>query len=87
MHDDNREKDNLIVVESPTNGLYDAAITAEPKYSINLGNFLKIFTINIQKTGLNGYVPHFSVDYNVIDTSDILDIHKYLTGKTLYKIK
>ena len=34
-----------------------------------------------KKTGLNGYVYEFSVDYNVIDTSNIIDIHKYLTKK------
>ena len=33
------------------------------------------------KTGLNGYVYNFSVDYNTIDTSNIIDIHKYLIKK------
>ena len=28
------------------------------------------------KTGLNGYVYNFSVDYNIIN-SNIIDIHKY----------
>ena len=28
--------------------------------------------------GLNGYVYDFSVDYNAIKTSDVLDIHNYL---------
>ena len=32
----------------------------------------------MKKTGLNGYVYDFSVDYDVIAVSDILDIHKYL---------
>ena len=36
--------------------------------------FLAIFMI---KPGLGG-VYHFSVDYNIIDTSNIIDIHKYL---------
>ena len=40
--------------------------------------YFKGFTANDmkKKTGLNGYVYNFSVDYNVIDTSKI-NIHKY----------
>ena len=34
-----------------------------------------------RKTGLNGYVYEFSVDYNIIETSNIIDIHKYLMKK------
>ena len=34
-----------------------------------------------KKTGLNGYVYEFSVDYNIIDTSNIIDIRKYLMKK------
>ena len=34
-----------------------------------------------KKTGLNGYVYEFSVDYNVIDTRNIINTHKYLTKK------
>ena len=37
---------------------------------------------NMKKTGLNGYVYDFSVDYNAIDISDIMDIHKYVMNKT-----
>ena len=29
----------------------------------------------MKKTGLNGYVYNFSVDYNIIDMSDIIIIH------------
>ena len=36
---------------------------------------------NIKKTGLNGYVYDFSVDYDAIAVADILDIHKYLMKK------
>ena len=32
----------------------------------------------MKKTGLNGYVHDFSVDYDVTDVDDMLDIHKYL---------
>ena len=32
----------------------------------------------MKKTGLNGYVYDFSVDYDAIAVDDILDIIKYL---------
>ena len=35
----------------------------------------------MKKTGLNGYVSDFSVDYGGIAVDDILDIHKYLMKK------
>ena len=40
---------------------------------------------NTNKTGLNGYMFDFSVDYNTVDISNIVDIRKYLTKKQ-YKI-
>ena len=47
-----------------------------------LGNISKDFiTNNMKKTGLNGYVYELSVDYNIINTSNIIDIHKYLKKK------
>ena len=33
---------------------------------------------NMKKTGFNGYVYDFSVDYDAIAVDDIVDIHKYL---------
>ena len=39
----------------------------------------------MKKTGLKGVVKFFSVDFNPIDTNDILDIHKYLMKRTWYK--
>ena len=39
------------------------------------------FVDNIRKTGLNGYVSDFSVDCNIIDTSNIIDIQKSLMKK------
>ena len=36
---------------------------------------------NMKKTGLNGYVYDFSVNYDAIALDDILDIHKYLKKK------
>ena len=35
----------------------------------------------MKKTGLNGYVYDFSVDYDAIAVDDILDIHEYLMKK------
>ena len=36
---------------------------------------------NMKKTGLNGYVYDFSVDYEATDFDDILEIHTYLMKK------
>ena len=47
-----------------------------------LENISKGFSVdNMKKTGLNGYFYDFSVNYNAIDTSNIVDIHKYLMKK------
>ena len=47
-----------------------------------LGNISKDFSVyNLKKTGLNGYIYDFSVDYYAITVDDILDIHKYLMEK------
>ena len=47
-----------------------------------LGNISKVWSVdNMTKTGLNGYVYDFSVDYDATDVDDILDIHKYLMKK------
>ena len=35
----------------------------------------------MKKTGFNGYVYGFSVDYDAIAVDDIKDIHKYLMKK------
>ena len=46
------------------------------------GNISKNFSVDsMKKTGLNGYVYDFSVDYDAIAVDDILDIHKYLMEK------
>ena len=51
-------------------------------YSLCLGNISKDWTNdNMKKTGFNGYIYDFSTDYNAINKSDILDIHKYLMKK------
>ena len=51
-------------------------------YLLCLGNISKDWSVdNMKKTGLKGYVYDFSVDYDAIAVSDILDIHKYLMKK------
>ena len=57
----------------------DFDIVASP---LCLGNISKDFSVdNMKKTGLNGYVYDFSVDYDAIAVDDILDIHKCLMEK------
>ena len=57
----------------------DSEISA---YLLCLGNISKDWSVdNMKKTGLKGYVYDFSVDYDAIAVSDILDIHKYLMEK------
>ena len=50
--------------------------------SLCLGNISKDWsTDNMKKTGFNGYIYDFSVDYDATDVDDIKDIHKYLMKK------
>ena len=54
----------------------DSEIAASP---LRLGNISKDWsTDNMKKTGFNGYVYDFNVDYDATDVDDIKDIHKYL---------
>ena len=57
----------------------DSEIVATP---LCPGNISENFPVdNMKKTGLNGFVYDFSVDYDAIVVDDILDIHKYLMEK------
>ena len=57
----------------------DSEIVATP---LCLGNISKDCSVNnMRKTGLNGYVYDFSVDYDAIAGDYILDIHNYLMKK------
>ena len=48
----------------------------------NLGNISKDWSVdNMTKTGFNGHVYDFNVDYDTTDVDDILDIYKYLMKK------
>ena len=56
----------------------DSGIVATP---LCLGNISKDWSVdNVKKTGLNGHVYDFSVDY-AIAVDDILDIHNYFMKK------
>ena len=49
--------------------------------------FRKFFSQQNEKTGLNGCVYDFSVDYRAFDTSNIISIHKYfMTTHILWKV-
>ena len=57
----------------------DSEIVAPP---LCPGNISKDWSVdNMKRTGFNGYVYDFSVDYDAIAVDDILDIHKYLMKK------
>ena len=57
----------------------DSEITASP---LCLGNISKDWSVdNMKKIRLKGYVYDFSVNFNSIAVSDILDINKYLMKK------
>ena len=51
-------------------------------YPLCLENISRDWSVDsMKKTGLNGYVYGFSVDYDAISVDDILDIDKYLIKK------
>ena len=57
----------------------DSEIVSSP---LCLGNISKGWSVdNMKKTGFNGHVYDFSVDYDAIAVDDILDIHKNLMKK------
>ena len=43
---------------------------------VEIHRFKDVSVDNVKKTGLNGYVYYFSVDYDAIVVADILDLHK-----------
>ena len=54
----------------------DSEIVATP---LCLGNISKDWSVDyMKKTGLNGYVYDFSVDYDAVAVDDTLEIGKYL---------
>ena len=57
----------------------DSEIVASPLYFRNISKDWS--TDNIKKTGFNGYVSDFNVDYNATHFDVIKVIHKYLMKK------
>ena len=52
-------------------------------YTLYLGNVSKDFAINnMKKNRIKRGCNFFSVDFNLIDTNDTLDVHKYLMKRT-----
>ena len=59
----------------------NSKIVATP---LRLGNISKDWsTDNMKKTGFNGYVYDFSVDFDSTNIDDIKNIHKYLIKKMI----
>ena len=60
--------------------ILNSKIVATP---LCLGNISKDWSVGNmkKKTGLNGYVYDFSLDYDDTAVNDILDIHSYLMKK------
>ena len=59
----------------------DSEIVAAP---LCLGNVSKDWSVdNMKKTGFNGCVYDFSVDYDAVTGDHILDIHNYLMKKKM----
>ena len=57
-------------------------------YPLCFGNISKNWSIdNMKKTGLNRCFYDFSVDFDNISVTDILDIHKYLMKKNEIIVK
>ena len=91
-HFDNRKNDILVLSKGPTQKLDDTTIIAEAKYPISFTKSGKKFLLSLHyngsnsflfvNTGLKEVVNVFPVDYNAIDTNDILDIHRYLMKET-----
>ena len=58
------------------------------RYPLCLRNFSKDFLVdNIKKAGLNEYIYDISVDYNIADTRNIINIHKCLLKKCIELFK
>ena len=76
------ESNSFLFVNTTQIYQFEAKNSEIKDHALCLFNISKNVTINnIIKTGLEGVVKFFSVDFNVIDTNDILDFHRYLMKK------
>ena len=75
----NRANSYLFVNGTEIYKFKDSEIVASP---LCLGNISKDWSRdNMKKTGFNGYIHDFSVDYDATDIDEIKYIHKYLIKK------
>ena len=64
----------------------DSEINKHPLAFGNITDILDLSDDDIENNKLYGYIYDFSVDYNAIKNDEIINIHNYLTNKTiLYK--
>ena len=56
MHIDNKNKNNLILGEGPTQGLDDTTLTAEAKYLINFTQSGKRFVLSLHYNGSKSFL-------------------------------
>ena len=56
VHMDNENKDILIIGEGPIQGLDDAKLTADAKYSINFTQPRKRFVLSLHYNGSNSFL-------------------------------
>ena len=76
VHNDNRDKDILILGEGPTQGLGDTTLTAESKYFINFTQSVKRFVLSVHYNGSNSFLLLVQKDMN--------SKHKRLWNKRLH---
>ena len=73
---------SFLFVNTPKTHHFKARDSEIKRNPLRLGSISKYFSVDyMKKTGLNGYVNDFRVDYNAIALDDMLDIHKYLMKK------
>ena len=73
---------SFLIVNATKIYQFNAKDSEIKKYLLHLGNISKDLTANnMKKAGLNGYVYDISVGYNIINTSNIINIYKYLMKK------
>ena len=71
--------DSYLFVNSTEIHKFKSKVSEIIENSLCLGNISKDWSINnMKKSGLKGFAYDFSVDYDYISTTDLLDTHKYL---------
>ena len=76
------ESNSVLFVNATKTCQFKAKDSEIKNYPFCLENVSNDFTaINMKKTRLNGYVYEFSLGYNTINTSNVINIHKYLMKK------